>query len=160
MKSLLHILCIVLVLSAADPAAAARAADTEDAIARGRYMVQIGGCNDCHTAGYAMSGGRTPESEWLKGDMVGYSGPWGTTYPANLRQYLGRMSEQQWLDTAHRLEARPPMPAVSIRAMSEADLRAIYRFTRSLGDSDSPVPAYLPPGIAAPQPVVQFPSAP
>ncbi|MEJ2396973.1 MAG: cytochrome C, partial [Gammaproteobacteria bacterium] len=28
---------------------------------RGRYLVRIGGCNDCHTAGYAESGGKTPE---------------------------------------------------------------------------------------------------
>ena len=54
-------------------------------IERGRYLVKISGCNDCHTAGYAMTGGNIPESQWLMGDKLGWRGPWGTTYPANLR---------------------------------------------------------------------------
>ena len=40
----------------------------KDAHARGRYLVEIGGCNDCHTPGYAMSGGKVPEKQWLVGD--------------------------------------------------------------------------------------------
>ena len=64
-------------------ATATLAADkpAKDANARGRYLVQIGGCNDCHTPGYAMSGGKVPEKQWLTGDAVGWNGPWGTTYP-------------------------------------------------------------------------------
>lgn len=31
-------------------------------IERGRYVVTIGSCNDCHTPGYAQSGGQAPES--------------------------------------------------------------------------------------------------
>ncbi|HTG73952.1 MAG TPA: cytochrome C, partial [Terriglobia bacterium] len=27
-------------------------------VERGRYIVEIGGCNDCHTAGYAEAGGK------------------------------------------------------------------------------------------------------
>src|SRR4051794_39593567 len=53
--------------------------------ARGKYLVQIGGCNDCHTAGYAQNGGQTPTTDWLTGLPVGFRGPWGTSYPANLR---------------------------------------------------------------------------
>ncbi|HXZ44261.1 MAG TPA: hypothetical protein VEH53_05485 [archaeon] len=30
-----------------------------------KYLVMISGCNDCHTAGYAPSGGKVPEREWL-----------------------------------------------------------------------------------------------
>ena len=37
---------------------------------RGRYLVVIGGCNDCHTAGYPEQGGKVPEGEWLKGARV------------------------------------------------------------------------------------------
>lgn len=38
---------------------------------RGRYLVMIAGCNDCHTPGFAQKGEATPETEWLAGDSVG-----------------------------------------------------------------------------------------
>jgi mono/diheme cytochrome c family protein len=44
-------------------------------IERGRYLVSISGCNDCHTGGYAETGGKTPEADWLTGVPVGFSGP-------------------------------------------------------------------------------------
>lgn len=59
-------------------------ADETD-ISRGKYLVEIGGCNDCHTAGFGPSGGTTPESERLLGSNLGFRGGWGTTYPSNLR---------------------------------------------------------------------------
>src|SRR5688572_2915819 len=52
---------------------------------RGRYLVRIAGCNDCHTEGYAFANGDIDESNWLTGDALGWRGPWGTTYAANLR---------------------------------------------------------------------------
>src|SRR5215212_12212744 len=57
-------------------------------VERGRYLVKVAGCNDCHTAGYAMAGGKVPESQWLMGDHLGWRGPWGTTYAVNLRRYM------------------------------------------------------------------------
>ena len=48
----------------------AQAADA-DSIERGRYLVIISGCNDCHTPGYAPSNGQTDESLWLTGDITG-----------------------------------------------------------------------------------------
>lgn len=69
-------------------------ADDTAMIERGRYIARIAGCNDCHTPGYAMSGGQVPEQAWLTGDAVGWRGPWGTTYPTNLRLRMAAMSEQ------------------------------------------------------------------
>lgn len=57
-------------------------------IERGRYLAKIGGCNDCHTPGYGLSGGQVPEAQWLVGDQLGWNGPWGTTYPSNLRLFF------------------------------------------------------------------------
>jgi len=42
---------------------------------RGRYLVRIGGCNDCHTAGYPEAAGKLPEGQWLTGSAVGFRGP-------------------------------------------------------------------------------------
>lgn len=114
-------------------------------IRHGRYLVQTSGCNDCHTPGYMQLDGKVPESEWLIGDSMGWQGPWGTTYPSNLRLLAHSMTEQQWLARA-RQPMRPPMPSPSLRAMSDADLKAIYHYMRSLGIKGQPAPAYVPPG--------------
>jgi uncharacterized membrane protein len=39
---------------------------------RGRYVVTIAGCNDCHTPDYATSSGNVDESKWLTGDAFGW----------------------------------------------------------------------------------------
>jgi mono/diheme cytochrome c family protein len=106
-------------------------ADAE--LARGRYLVEIGGCNECHTPGYVEAGGHLPEAQWLKGSPRGYTGPWGTTFAPNLRVALAPLAERDWLNIA-RLPRRPPMPWTSLQSMSDEDLRAIYRFVRSLGE--------------------------
>ena len=130
----------------------------EAGVERGRYLVQVSGCNDCHTPGYAMNHGQVPEALWLTGDALGWRGGWGTTYAANLRLAFARMSEEQWLQVARHAEYRPPMPWVSLRAMTDEDLRALWRYVRALGPAGEPAPAYVPPGQAPLGPVVQFPA--
>jgi mono/diheme cytochrome c family protein len=119
-------------------------ADKAD-IQHGRYLIRTSGCNDCHTPGYMQNDGKVAEAVWLTGDAMGWQGPWGTTYPANLRVLFQQMDEKTWLLRA-RQPMRPPMPSPSLRAMSDADLKAIYRYVRSLGEKGEPVPAYVPPG--------------
>jgi len=134
---------------------------TDDAsVKRGRYVVRIGGCNDCHTAGFAPSGGKVPESRWLEGDALGWRGPWGTTYPVNLRLYMQDLTEGEWVKKAKTLTTRPPMPWWALHAMTESDLKALYRYVRSLGPAGKPAPAYLPPDQTPPPPFVQFPAPP
>jgi mono/diheme cytochrome c family protein len=116
-----------------------------DDIRHGRYLIQTSGCNDCHTPGYMQKDGQVPENEWLTGDALGWQGPWGTTYPANLRLLFSQIDEAAWLARA-RLPMRPPMPSPSLRAMSDADLRAIYRYVKSLEVKGPAAPAYVPPG--------------
>jgi len=142
-------------VAAAVTSAAAGQPDDRTALERGRYIVSTSGCNDCHTAGYPESGGRVPEAEWLTGSTVGFNGPWGTTYPANLRLLAQKLSEQEWLARA-RTEMRPPMPWFSLRDMSDADLRAMYRYIRSLGAKGQPAPAYVPPGQKITTPYFEF----
>ncbi len=141
-------------------ASSVHAADdgTSVLIARGRYLVQTAGCNDCHTPGYAAAEGRVDEKLWLIGDGVGWSGPWGTTYASNLRLYMMKHSEASWLRTARTFKPRPPMPWFNVHAMSDRDLLALYRYIRHIGPAGEPVPAYVPPGQAPNGPVVKFPS--
>ncbi|MCX7892288.1 MAG: cytochrome c [Burkholderiales bacterium] len=151
---------IALAVSAAFAAAAAgaHAADApadKRALERGKYLARIGGCNDCHTAGYMERAGQVPESDWLAGSAVGFQGPWGTTYPANLRLLAQSMSEGQWV-ARFRTEMRPPMPWFNLKAMSDADVRALYAFVRSLGAKGDPMPAYVPPGQAVTTPYFVF----
>jgi mono/diheme cytochrome c family protein len=143
----------VLVLAAGGAVISATTHDR--GVERGRYLSIIGGCNDCHTPGYLEKSGAVPESLWLSGSPVGFQGPWGTTYPSNLRLVAASMSEAQWLTHA-RAARRPPMPWFNIRTMSDADLSAIYEYLRSLGGGGEPAPAYAPPGEHVATPYIDF----
>lgn len=118
----------------------------ESDIQRGRYLVTTIGCNDCHTPFFGMKSGDIPEKDWLIGDQVGWKGPWGTTFPTNLRERVHGMSEADFIQYAKTLKTRPPMPWYAMNAMTKEDLRAMYRFIKSLGPSQNKVPAGLPPG--------------
>src|SRR5690606_30033952 len=72
------------------------AEDANSPIDRGRYLVAVGGCNDCHTPGFAESNGNVPEVDQLLGSDIGYSGPWGVSYAGNLRLAAAMMSPEQW----------------------------------------------------------------
>ena len=146
-----------LLLAASVSAGAQEAKKADPSVARGRYLVSIAGCNDCHTPNFAPSGGKTPEREWLTGDALGWRGPWGTTYAPNLRLSLPQMSEAQWVKKAKTLSTRPPMPWFNLHRMSDADLRAIYRYVRHLGPAGKPAPDYVPPDKTPSGPYVQFP---
>ena len=140
--------------AAADPAASL--------LARGEYVVKIGGCNDCHTPGYGPSSGNMPKQQWLTGSDQGFVGPWGTTYASNLRLSLSKMTEAEWLVYSSTFRTRPPMPDFNVHAMSEEDRRAVYRFVASLGAAGEPAPDYLPPGQTPAAPYFQLvlPAAP
>ena len=144
----------------ASSSSAVAAGKVDPLVARGRYVVTIAGCNDCHTANYGMTEGNVPEKDWLQGDILGWKGPWGTTYPVNLRNYMSKLTEAQWIAKAKHLQARPPMPAVNVRHMTGQDLRAIYRYVKWLGPAGNEAPAYVPPDKTPNPPFVTFPSPP
>ena len=120
-----HVLPAALAAGSILVCVAAMAAEPTADAARGKYLVQIAGCNDCHTAGYAMANGAIEESRWLTGDALGWRGPWGTTYAANLRLSAAGKTEAEFVALA-RSPLRPPMPFFNIRAMTDADVKAIY----------------------------------
>ena len=162
LRTTLAALALPIAFAAALPAAAQTkptGAESEP-IKRGRYLVKVAGCNDCHTAGYAMSGGKVPEAQWLTGDKLGWRGPWGTTYAINLRLYMKDMSESSWVKSAKTMQTRPPMPWFALHDMTEQDLRALYRYITALGPAGEPAPAYVPPNREPQGPYVQFPAPP
>lgn len=116
-----------------------------DVVARGRYLVVIGGCNDCHTQDYLMTDGNVAEENWLAGNIVGWRGPWGTTYPPNLRLRAQEMTEAVWVEQMKTRKALPPMPWVNVNQMDARDSAAIYQYIRSLGPLGQHMPAPLPP---------------
>lgn len=117
-----------------------------DLLAHGEFLIKTGGCNDCHTPDYGPAEGKVPKSKWLTGSNLGFMGPWGTTYPSNLRLSLAKMSEDEWVTYSSTFHTRPPMPDFTVRDMAEADRRALHRFITSLGPAGTEAPAYLPPG--------------
>ncbi len=125
-----------------------------DDIAIGRHLVALSGCNDCHTAGYLE--GEVPESQWLKGAPVGFKGPWGVSYAANLRLSTASMSENEWVTMAATRDGRPPMPWPSLKAMTDRERRALYRYIKTLGEPGEPAPEGLAPGVVPRTPVVDM----
>lgn len=122
-------------------------------VEEGQRLAMVGGCHDCHTDGYAVSGGQIDPENALLGSAVGFQGPWGTTYPSNLRLTLAKMSEDEFVGYGHTFKARPPMPWFNVHAMKDDELRSFYRYVKSLGEPGMPAPQYVEPGV---QPITPF----
>ncbi len=137
-------------------ASAQPAPDQQKLIAKGEYIAKTAGCHDCHTPTYMESAGvGIPKEQWLTGTHVGFKGPWGTTYPVNLRLYVQTKTEQEWLARV-RQPMRPPMPWFALRDMNDEDLVALYQFFRSLGPEGVPAPAAVAPGEQVTTPYIDF----
>jgi hypothetical protein len=83
----------------------------------------------------------------MTGSRIGFRGPWGTVYPANVRLRFQQISEDDWLFAVRTRGGHPPMTWADVRGLSIADQRAIYRFIRSLGPSGKFAPPQLPPAF-------------
>ncbi|MGQ0699736.1 MAG: cytochrome C [Panacagrimonas sp.] len=123
---------------------------------RGRYLVRVAGCHDCHTPGYAQGGGQATQDVLLTGDATGFEGPWGTSFASNLRLTLLRFNDEQWLHQARTLTTRPPMPWFNLRTMNDEDLLAILRYVQWLGPKGEPSPPGLSPGEGYIGPMVRY----
>lgn len=130
--------------------------NSTNSIEAGKYLVSIAGCNDCHTAGYMENNGNIAENEWLTGMPVGFKGPWGITYPANLRLAVEKYSEAEWVTMCRSRQTMPPMPWPSLNRMSDKDLKAIYQFIKSLGVKGQAAPPIVAPGVEPATPYIVF----
>lgn len=117
----------------------------ESKVAAGKYLVEVAGCNDCHTPG-VLEGKQVPESDWLTGVPVGWRGPWGTTYASNLRLSVQMYTEETFVKAMKERSEHPPMPWASLHAMTDEDLGAVYAYIKSLGTKGDVMPRFVPPG--------------
>lgn len=108
---------------------------------RGKYLVELAGCTDCHTAGYFA--GKPDPARYLAGSDVGFQVPGvGTVIGRNLtpdkETGLGNWSVEQII-TAFTAGVRPDgrvlspvMPWAHYATLAPADARAIAVFLKTL----------------------------
>jgi hypothetical protein len=166
-----------------------KAALNEASVERGKYLVTLGGCNDCHTpkmpgpdgapefdAKHLLSGHleNAPYPVWtpedakrnvlLIADNMGtaFAGPWGVSFAANLtpdkETGIEEWSEATFIQIVrtgkHQGQPNgrgilPPMPWFNMKDLSDADLKAIWVYLRSIPPVKNQVPFPIPPAASA-----------
>lgn len=138
------------------------------ALSRGEYLTLTMGCNDCHTPG-ALFGG--PDfARKLSGSDVGWRGPWGVSFAANLTSDpetgIGQWTEAE-LIRAFRTGVKrdgspvlPPMPWQSLSVLTDADAHAIAAYLKHVPAVKHAVHASVPPGAAFDGSVLEMPKPP
>jgi mono/diheme cytochrome c family protein len=120
-----------------------------DDVARGKYLVSVAGCNDCHTPGYFF--GKPDESRYLGGSEVGFEIPGlGVFHGPNLtpdkETGLGGWTDAQIvtaLTTGKRPDGRelaPIMPWHAFANFTKEDVNSIVAFLRTLPPISNKVP--------------------
>ena len=153
----------------------------------GEHLVSTAGCHDCHTPWTVGPKGPAPDmtralsghpesfvlppappasGPWIvsvAATNTAYSGPWGTSFTANLtpdkETGLGAWSEQNFVRTIrtgrHMGQGRPvlpPMPVPVYQNFSDDELKAIFAYLGSIPAIKNRVPTPRPPVDAAGSP--------
>jgi cytochrome c553 len=149
----------VMILAAST--AALNAADAKR-VERGKYLVMVAACHDCHTpkanpmmaldTNRLLSGrpGTTAAPNQpavgqisASGDLTAWYGPWGVSYAANITPDLETGIGKRYTEAAFIKTLRtgkkpegepllPPMPWQMIGQMTDEDLKSIYAYLRSV----------------------------
>jgi mono/diheme cytochrome c family protein len=117
--------------------------------ARGKYLLSIIPCTDCHTPGTFL--GKPDMSRYLGGSEVGFEVPGlGVFYGSNLTPDkdtgLGNWTKEQIaasIRTGKRPDGRmlaPPMPVATFKNLTQADAMAIAAYLKSLPPIKNKVP--------------------
>ena len=118
-------------------------------VERGKYLVSIAGCNDCHTPGYFL--GKPDMARFLGGSEVGFEIPGlGVFHGPNLtpdkETGLGAWTDAQILialqkgTTPQGRMLAPIMPWHAFANLTPQDARAIVAFLRSIPPVKNKVP--------------------
>jgi mono/diheme cytochrome c family protein len=139
-------------------AAAVAAPAASGPVERGKYLVSVIPCTDCHTPGYFL--GKPDMTRYLGGSEVGFEIPGlGVFYGPNLtpdkETGLGDWTPEQ-IATAIRTGKRPDgrmlapaMPVHSFRNLTPADAQAIALYLKSLPPVRNKVPGPFGPNEKA-----------
>jgi mono/diheme cytochrome c family protein len=136
-------------LAAAVIVCAAAASAEESQIDRGKYLVTIASCNDCHTPGYFL--GKPDFSRTLAGSEVGFTIPGlgafvGRNLTSDKETGLGNWTDDQIISAITagiRPDGRrlaPIMPWRGLSHLSSDDAHAIVAYLRSIPPVKNAVP--------------------
>ena len=151
----------------------------------GEHLVTICGCNDCHTP--KKMGPNGPENDnslMLSGHpekapapdfdgkeaakkglivtqtFTAWTGPWGTTYAANLtsdstgignwkeEQFIKALKEKKWMGLDNTRPLMPPMSMMPAVEMPDDELKAIFAYLKTT----PPVKNVIPQAVLMPPP--------
>ena len=137
-----------------------------DPVARGKWLVTVLGCNDCHTPrlpegrqdpNYLLAGHKAddPYPSWndslfTKGygmlvstSGTAFAGPWGVTFGRNLTPDrttgIGGWNEEAFINVLREGTLKPPMPLV-YGQLADGDLKAMFAYLSSLKPVKNLVP--------------------
>jgi hypothetical protein len=175
---LLILISVPLLASGPNPPEKGSVGKKEAQIARGKYLVSICACNDCHTPKIFTKEGPIPDTTRLlsghaandtlpaipagvlgpdkwgaltNGHLTGWAGPWGKSFTRNLTPDtatgIGSWTEAIFVkairtgkDMGEGRPILPPMPWDMYRNMTDADLKAVFAYLKSLPPIDNAVP--------------------
>jgi hypothetical protein len=161
----------------------------ESSVERGKYLVTLGACNDCHTPKMPGPGGapepdakhllsghpqNAPHPAWTPEDAkrnvlitangtgTAFAGPWGVSFASNLtpdkETGIGEWSEATFIQIARTgkhhgqpngRDVLPPMPWFTMKDLTDADLKAMWAYLRSIPPVKNQVPFPIPPMASA-----------
>jgi len=140
-------------------------------VERGKYLINITGCHDCHTpkkdaAGHIdenlLLSGRpastnapsaTPGEVHSALDLTAWTGPWGTTYASNLTPdpmtgLVSRKYNEATFIAMFRTGKKPngvgilpPMPWEGYANMTDDDIKAMWAYLQTIKPIRNQVPA-------------------
>ena len=124
-------------------------AEAQSQVERGKYLANLGGCLDCHTAGYFF--GKPDMTRYLGGSDVGFEIPGhgifvGPNLTPDKATGLGAWTPEQIvtvLTTGTRPDGRilaPIMPWRALAKLTKPDLMALVAYLRSLPPVSNRVP--------------------
>ena len=150
---------VTAVLAISAPAAAQQQGGNA-AVERGRYLIRITGCHDCHSPkvqgmtpnlDLALSGrpsttplpSETKTEVHASPDLTAWTGPWGFSVASNLTPEpttgIGtRYNEASFIATMRTgkkpngTPIMPPMPSEVYQNMTDDDLKAIFAYLRTV----------------------------
>jgi len=140
-----------------------------DPVVRGRYLVTIMSCNDCHTPGYFY--GAPDTMRRLSGSDIGWVGPWGVVHARNLtpdpETGIGTWTKEQIVEalrTGHTpdgAQLAPIMPWMNYSSiLDQDDAMAIAAYLKSLPPIKHKNLDRIPPGEKETGALVRFPPPP